>query len=237
MAGSAPSARQVHWPALAAVVVLAAVTAAVFAGLDRPATRNSAAVPQRVALVDPPQAVRPPAPREEVALPESSSAGEEALIDDVLGDVVDDGPPALDDALGLEGDAEAGFDAFGLRAKRGGRDIMLDVQPRGRPFNAGAVTAFASRLATALESDLSGVPELRTTDYEIKLRVWVDGEGRVSRCEMLGTTGDRAVDARLDQAMDRTRVCVGPPPAEFPNPVVLLVRSRGAGQQARSTSR
>jgi hypothetical protein len=225
-----------RWPALAALAVLAAVLVAVRVGVDRPSIRSSAPVAHRVALVDPPSVLRPPTPQEE-ALPEQSVEDEQALIDEPLGDVLDSGPPALDDALGLEGDAEAGFDAFGLRAKRGGRDIMLDVQPRGRPFNASAVTAFASRLATALESDLSGVPELRRTNYEIRLQVWVDGEGRVSRCEMLGTTGSREVDARLEEVMDRTRVCVGPPPAEFPNPVMLLVRSRGAGQPERPTSR
>jgi protein TonB len=219
-----------RWPLLAALVVLAATLAVVRVGLDRPSTRNSAPVPHRVALLDPSEPLRPPPPPPEEMLPEQTVEDEANLIDDSIGDAVDGGPPALDDALGLEGDAEAGFDAFGLRAKRGGRDIMLDVQPRGRPFNAAAVSSFASRLAAQLESDLRGVPELRTADYEIRLKVWVDGDGRVSRCEMLGSTGYREVDAHLDAVMDRTQVCVGPPPAEFPNPVVLLVRSRGAGR-------
>jgi protein TonB len=225
-----------RWPALVALAMLVAVLIAVRAGFDRPTVRNTAPLPQRVALVDPQQPSRPTPPPEEALSEEPVETGE-ALIDESLLGPVDSGPAALDDALGLEGDAEAGFDAFGLRAKRGGRDIMLDVQPRGRPFNAGAVTAFASRLAAELESDLRGVPELRAANYEIRLRVWVDGEGRVSRCDMLGTTGQREVDARLSEVMERTDVCVGPPPAEFPNPVILLVRSRGAGAEASRTPR
>jgi protein TonB len=225
-----------RWPALAALAVMAAVLVAVRVGFDRPTARNTAALPQRVALVDAQPLSRPTPPPEEV-LPEDQVETDETLIDENLLGPVDSGPAALDDALGLEGDAEAGFDAFGLRAKRGGRDIMLDVEPRGRPFNAGAVTAFASRLAAELESDLRRVPELRAANYEIRLRVWVDGEGRVSRCDLLGTTGQRAVDARLSEVMERTDVCVGPPPAEFPNPVILMVRSRGAGAEARPTTR
>ena len=212
---------------LLAVVALAAVLIVIRVSIDRPSPRNASPVPQRVALVDPPSARPAPAPEETPPPPEPQELPSDALLDDTV-PVADNGPPALDENLGLEGDAEAGFDAFGLRAKRGGRDIMLDVQSGGGRFNADAITAFASRLAGELETDLRGVPELRTADYEVRMRVWVDSAGRVSRCEVLGTTGQPQVDSSLRQLMNRTTACVGPPPADFPNPVVLLVRSRGA---------
>lgn len=230
MTAEAAPARSRRWtPRLLAVVALAAVLIVIRAGIDQPSPRNTSPMPQRVALVDPPSDRPAPAPEEAPPLPESSDPPSDALLDDTVPVAADSGPPALDENLGLEGDAEAGFDAFGLRAKRGGRDIMLDVQPGGGHFNADAITAFASRLAGELATDLRGVPELRTADYDVRMRVWIDGAGRVARCEVLGTTGVPQVDASLRQVMNRTTACIGPPPADFPNPVVLLVRSRGAG--------
>jgi hypothetical protein len=217
-----------------AIVALAAVLIAVRSGMERPSLRNDAQVPQRVALVDPPPARPPPAPEEPQALPEVQDLPDEGFLEDTASGAAtgaaDDGPPALDGNLGLEGDAEAGFDAFGLRAKRGGRDIMLDVRSGGGGrYSADAVTAFASRLATELEADLRAVPGLRTADYEVRMRVWVDGAGRISKCEVLDTTGQPQIDSSLQHVMNRTTACAGPPPTDFPNPIVLLVRSRGAG--------
>jgi TonB family protein len=210
------------------------VVIAIRVGVDRPSLRQASSEPQRVALVDPLPARSAPPPEEPPPLAEPQELVDDSLSDDTAPSAADNGPPALDENLGLEGDAEAGFDAFGLRAKRGGRDIMLDVQSGGGGhFNADAITAFASRLASELASDLRAYPELRTEDYQVRLRVWVDGSGRVSRCEVLGTTGQQRIDLSLRRAVDRTAVCAGPPPADFPNPVILMVRSRGAGAAPR----
>lgn len=216
-------------PRLLAVIALTVMMILIRVGIDRPSPRNATSAPQRVALVDPPSTPPAPPPEDSPALPEPEDLPSDAPLDVSAPVAADSGPPALDENLGLEGDAEAGLDAFGLRAKRGGRDIMLDVQAGGGRLNADAITAFASRLASELATDLREVPELRTADYEVRMRVWVDGAGRVARCEVLGTTGQPQVDSSLRQVMNRTTACVGPPPADFPNPVVLLVRSRGAG--------
>jgi hypothetical protein len=81
---------------------------------DRPAVRLTAAVPNRVALLDAPPARVEPRPAD---LPEPDPLPQE--LTDAFGDdaVQETGPAMLDGRLGLESDAQAGFDAFGLRAR------------------------------------------------------------------------------------------------------------------------
>jgi len=184
--------------------------------------RVDAAVPQRVALLDsivaPSVQEPPPPPVQE--LEESAGAA-----DDSAGPS-ENGPPAIDQDLGVEGEGEAGSDAFGLRAKRGGRDILLDVPHGGGTGNAPGYKVFANRLAAEIATELREVPELRTSAYSLHVRVWVDGGGRIARCELLTGSGQRSVDLVVQRELTRSNVCVGAPPPDFPNPVVLEVRSK-----------
>lgn len=216
------ASRRWMWVALVALLVGALVATRV--ALERPTARTAVAIPHRVALVDPPE-LAPPTPRPELEQLEETPS--DAPYDETAAVDASAGPPALDEMLGVEGEGQAGFDAFGLRAKRGGRDIMLDVERGSRQaIDTRQIVSFAERLANELEADFRQVPELRRSDYTARLRVWVDGDGRIGRCELAGSSGEAQIDARLREVVDSTDVCVGPPPAGFPNPVVLVVRSR-----------
>jgi protein TonB len=145
----------------------------------------------------------------------------------------DEGPPAVDQDLGVEGEGEAGFDAFGLRAKRRGRDILLDAPHGHGTSDVLGYKVFANRLAAEIASQLRAVPELRSANYALRVRVWVDDGGRIARCELLGGSGQHQIDAAVQRELTRSDVCVGAPPPDFPNPVVLEVRS----QSSRATTR
>ena len=182
-------------------------------------------VPQRIALLD--DAVVPPPPAQDLPPPPLQELEAGGAVDDSFGPR-EEGPPAIDQDLGVEGEGEAGFDSFGLRAKRGGRDILLDA-PHGRgPGDVLGYKVFANKLAAEIATQLRGVPELRSSTYALHVRVWVDDGGRIARCELLGGSGQRQVDTAVQRELTRSDVCVGAPPPDFPNPVVLEVRSKSS---------
>lgn len=194
--------------------------------VGRGSLRIDPSVPQRVALLD--DAIVPPPPAQDLpppALQELEGGG--GAVDDPFGPR-DEGPPAIDQDLGVEGEGEAGFDSFGLRAKRGGRDILLDA-PRGRgPGDVLGYKVFANKLAAEIATQLRAVPELRSSSYALHVRVWINDGGRIARCELLGGSGQRQVDAAVQRELTRSDVCVGAPPPDFPNPVVLEVRGKSS---------
>jgi protein TonB len=199
--------------------------------VGRGSLRVDPSVPQRVALLD--DAVIPPPPAQDLPPPPLQELeGGGGATDDSFGPR-DEGPPAIDQDLGVEGEGEAGFDSFGLRAKRGGRDILLDVPHGHGASDVLGYKVFANKLAAEIATKLRAVPDLRSSSYALLVRVWVDDGGRIARCELLGGSGQRDVDVAVQRELTRGDVCVGAPPPDFPNPVVLEVRSKTSSASAR----
>lgn len=162
---------------------------------------------QQVTLIvppPPPPKIEEPPPepeiREPVDVPEPQAQEPEA--------------PASAD-LGVDADGSAGGDGFGLRAKKGGRDL-LDGGPFG--WYSGIVRADFRAL-------LNEDKRLRRARYSAVLGVWLAADGRVERVEIIDPTGDR----KLDETLRLVVVGIGrvsePPPPEMPQPVRLRVSS------------
>ena len=192
---------------------------------------RSSDIPQRVALVDseptPPPAPPPLAePQERMAPPEDESRSDGL---EVSVPTTDAGLGPTDTQLAVDAEAQAGFDSFGLGAKRGGRDLALDL---GKPERAGGgggsagFVNYASQLGTYLDSWLNKEDSLRRSNYALHARVWLDASGAVERCILLGTTGDAALDRQLVARLSAARPPNGPPPSDLPQPINLLIRSR-----------
>ena len=191
-------------------------------------------LPQRVALVD--SEPTPPPPPPPLAEPELRQAPPEDQDRsdglDVSVATTDAGLGPTDTQLAVDANAEAGFDSFGLGAKRGGRDLALDL---GKPERAGGgggsagFTNYAAQLGTYLDSWLNRDDSLRRSTYALHARVWLDPDGAVERCILLGTTGDAALDQQLVARLSAARPPNGPPPSDLPQPINLLIRSRSSG--------
>ena len=222
-----------HW-ILRGVLILALV-AAVFAAREFVGSRSLrvAEAPQRIALVDVPV---PPPPARDDAEPQPAAAPEQDAPPDGLDNgptVGDSGPSPIDDQLGVDADAQAGFDSFGLRAKRGGRDLALDLGKPERPWGGGVggFGLYSSRVAGELKSWLNADDELRRSNYQVRVRLWLDASGAVSRCKLTDGTGDAALDRRLVDRISTVCVRGDPPPADLPQPITILIRSHGAEER------
>jgi protein TonB len=63
----------------------------------------------------------------------------------------------------------------------------------------------------------------RASVRHLKVRIWIDSTGCISRAALVGTSGDAAVDQALkDQALTGLRLSE-PPPSDMPMPVVMSI--------------
>jgi len=168
-------------------------------------------VPQVVQLIRPPPLETPPPP------PPPPEKVEEPLPQDTP-----EPEPAADNApeqLGLDADASAGGDAFGLVARKGGSDLV------------GTGTAvfghYTSLLKDAILDTLSEDEKVRHGSYTVVVRVWVASDGHVQRVALAQSSGKHELDSQIEQALTRLARVKESPPLEMPQPVTLKIISRG----------
>lgn len=172
---------------------------------------------QQISIVQPPPPPPPPPeiePRppeeEKVEVPEPEPEPEP-----VAEDQSDEPPPGED--LGLDADGVAGSDGFGLRAKKGGRGLI---------GGGDANRWYAGVVQTDLQRLLAGIDDLRRGRYSVIVRIWVDEDGRVTKSELVGSSGDGELDAAIRRALDSDTRLSQAPPSELPQPIKLRISSR-----------
>lgn len=168
---------------------------------------------QAVQVIRPPP---PPPPPEEPPPPPPNQPEEQIPQNSPDPVPSDDAPPA--EQLGLDADGSAGGDAFGLAARKGGRDLT-----------GGGGAAFAwytSLLKDQVLDKLSDLDSVRSRRFSIVVRVWVETDGAVRRATLVGSTGDGGVDKAIEAALERLGRLREGPPLEMPQPISLRIVSR-----------
>jgi protein TonB len=169
-------------------------------------------VPQVVQLIRPPPQDTPPPPP-----PPPPDKVEEPLPQDQA--PPDQTPDSPSQQLGLDADASAGSDAFGLAARKGGADLV------------GTGTAIFGRYTALLKDTilgrLSDDDRVRKGSYAVVVRVWVSADGSVQRVALVQGSGKRELDSLIEQALTRSMRVAEAPPLEMPQPVTLRIVSRG----------
>ncbi len=159
-----------------------------------------------VSLLPPPPPVieeKPPEPEiKEVNIPEPQP--------------LDQDEPAASADLGVDADGTGSGDGFGLRAKKGGRDLL-----EGGPFGW-----YGSLLGADIQDSLVARKRLRQVKYTAVLDLWISRDGRIEKVELVRTSGNRDLDTTLRMAVAEVGKVREPPPAEMPQPVRVQVTSR-----------
>lgn len=86
---------------------------------------------------------------------------------------------------------------------------------------------FKRRIASDFGEELNEVARLRTANYRVTARVWLNAQGRVERVELVNSTGNPEMDAHIREALAQARAKEAPP-ADLPQPVTIQLTSRGA---------
>ncbi|MES1196770.1 MAG: TonB C-terminal domain-containing protein [Steroidobacter sp.] len=169
---------------------------------------DSRQVAQVVKIIRPPQQDTPPPP------PPPPPEKIEQPVEQEPQPTPDQAPQ---EALGIDADASAGGDSFGLAARPGGCDL---VGTGTAPFKW-----YTNLMANRLQECFSGDERLRKGNYRANLRVRIADDGRLEILELLGTSGN----AEKDAAIRNMKNCnTGESrPLEMPRLATIQIVSRG----------
>lgn len=130
-------------------------------------------------------------------------------------------PPAED--LGVDAEGSAGADGFGLAARKGGRSLLGGGGGNAILYYGGQVKR---QVEDALEALLANTAATKS-GYSVIIQVWVGADGKVNRCELVGSSGQSGVDEAIQAALPRLHASVGkPPPENMPQPIRIRLTSR-----------
>lgn len=132
-------------------------------------------------------------------------------------DANDEPPPG---PLGLDQDAQGPGDQFNLVGRPGGRGLL------GGGGGGSRWGWYASIVQQQIESALRANAKTRNVVMQVQIRLWADGSGRVTRVQLVSSTGDPEIDAAI-----RGEVLAGitlrePPPNDMPMPMVARITAR-----------
>jgi protein TonB len=217
-------ARRKHLPAWVApaVLIVAALGIVAFFWLQGPTITERDAERKTLNVVLPP----PPPPPPEVKPEEKPPEPKPVPMDEPQPETPpppqpqpqDAAPTSSNDALtAREG---AGPSNYGLaKGDGGGSRIGGAPGPAGNGF-----AAYAERVRAEAYRVASGNPSLQGRYNMPEVRVWVNGDGRIARVEIVAGSGDRRRDAALERALVGLQLSQRPP-AGLPYIRFAFVRS------------
>lgn len=194
------------------------VTAIVIAGIvvvAKLASNSGSSKRETLTLVSlappPPQPVMtppPPPPQEEQKI-------EEPMIKE---EAPKEAPPKDEPPLGTNIKGDGSGDNYGLGDKAGiGRIGDGDGSKWGW---------YASQVQSRIQQALQQNRKTRTASMNVSVRVWADPDGRISRAQLAGSTGDPALDNTLRDEVLTGLQLPQPPPAGMPAPITLRVTAK-----------
>jgi protein TonB len=162
-----------------------------------------------IAPPPPPPVMTPPPPP-----PQEEQKIEEPMIKE---EQPKEAPPKDEPPLGT-GIKGPGSDSFGLGSNPGnGRIGGGDGSKWG---------GYASKVQSRIQQALQQNRKTRTASMNLNVRVWADPNGRISRAQLAGSTGDPSLDNALRDEVLTGLQLPEPPPAGMPAPITLHVTAR-----------
>ena len=162
-----------------------------------------------IAPPPPPPVMTPPPPPPQ---PEEQKIEEPMIKEEAPKEVPKDEPPL---GTGIKG---PGGDNFGLGSGPGnGRIGGGDGSKWGW---------YASQVQSRIQQALQQNRKTRTASMSVNVRVWPDPNGRISRAQLAGSTGDPSLDNALRDEVLTGLQLPKPPPAGMLAPITLHVAAR-----------
>jgi TonB family protein len=135
-------------------------------------------------------------------------------------------PPSPADDLAnpmqMDGDAQAGNDAFNIGAGKGGG---MAGAGGGRLGNG----TYSQFLAFTFQRLLRENPDLRNLAFALQADVWLSSVGEITRVELIKSSGNPEVDTQVLAALRNAPALSERPPASITLPVRLSLQGRRPG--------
>ena len=195
------------------VVLIVLVGFAIRAVMLAPAQKKQREV-QNIQIVRPP----PPPPENQPPPPPPPPDHQQDPLPQNEPDPSPDNSPSQAGPLGLDAEGGAGSDAFGLAARKGGRDIA---------GTGGAIFGWYTQiLRDAINDRLATEKELKTRRYSVNVTVHVGPDGTVLDARVLSSTGRKDIDSLIERTIAKIGRLREERPREMPAQVKLRVSSR-----------
>jgi protein TonB len=106
----------------------------------------------------------------------------------------------------------------------------LGGKPGGNPYGGGGGGSrfgwYASIVQSQIETALRANARTRNSVMQIRVLLWADGSGRVSKVQLVSSTGDAELDAIIRNDVLGSLTLREPPPKDMPMPLVTRVTAR-----------
>ena len=177
-----------------------------------------------VNIVLPPPPPPPPPPPEQKMIEQPKDAEQrlpedkplETPKEESIKDVKNEEPPG---PLSLDAKAVGPGDLFNLGSKEGGSAF----HGGGRGSRWGY---YAAIVQSQIEAALRANPKTRNAVMQVQIRLWADSTGRVSRIQLVSSTGDAELDSIIRNEVFAGLMLRDPPPKDMPMPMVTRVTAR-----------
>jgi periplasmic protein TonB len=131
--------------------------------------------------------------------------------------------------LTIAGPAQAGGDAFGIKAGTGGGSSLI-----GGPGDGGAGTggggfaeaSYGRYLSSEIQQAIQSDDHVNRQIFAADVAVWIDPGGRVTRARILKSSGDGKLDRQLVASLQGMGALGEPPPAAFRFPQRVAIKGR-----------
>jgi len=157
-----------------------------------------------------------------IVKPEPPPPKEEEMIEQPPVDKVeepDETPSEIDNDL-LGTDNIGNGPDMGLKRGSGNSPrSMIGTSGKGNKWNR-----FAVDVQSSITRILNSSDPIRKKGYDIKLRLWVDSNGVITRCLLSGSSGDTTIDDIIKRSV-LSNSDLSTPPVDMPMPINIRIRS------------
>jgi protein TonB len=167
---------------------------------------------QQITMIRPPP---PPPPPEETPPEPEVEEIEQPLEEEMAEEMPEESSEPVGADLGIDADGTGGGDSFGLVGKKGGRGLLS-----GGPF-----AWYEGVMVSEIQDLLSTLDDLKSVEYNLKIKLKVGFDGTVERIFLISTTGDKEKDKRLLSALNSLGKFSRMPPGKMPPVVTLKITS------------
>src|SRR5271165_5959671 len=129
--------------------------------------------------------------------------------------------------LGVNAKGEGAGDAFGLVGRPGGNALLWSGGGNGDGGGGGTRWGwYAGQVQARVMDALQKNPHTRSAAFRVEVRIWPDTTGRVTRVQLVDSTGHPAVDAAIKEEVLTGLQLQEPPPTDMPLPIVMRLTAR-----------
>jgi len=176
--------------------------------------------PQEMVMIKPVAPPPPPPPPPPSPIQPKEQMMEQSPVD--AQDVKPEAAPDAAPAIGTNVSGNGPPDGFGLGKNTGG----TIGGSRGGGKSGSRFGWYATQVIKSISEALGRNPRTRNASFNIKVKIWADAGGRITRAKLMELTGVPEVDEAIRDGILTGHQLQEPPPDGMPMPIVMRLSAR-----------